>query len=66
MAKTSAFNAGAVGSIPGRGAKIPYALWPKKHKTSNENNIVINSIKTFKMVQVKNKAKGKKDDPLGH
>ena len=55
-----------MGSIPGRGAKIPYALWPKKHKTSNENNIVINSIKTFKMVQVKNKAKGKKDDPLGH
>ena len=27
--KTSPSNAGGVGSIPGRGAKIPHALWPK-------------------------------------
>ena len=30
MVKTSPSNAGAVGSIPGRGAKIPHASWPKK------------------------------------
>ena len=27
-----ASNAGGVGSIPGQGAKIPYASWPKKPK----------------------------------
>ena len=36
MVKTSPFNAGTVGSIPGQQAKIPHALWPKnqniKHK----------------------------------
>ena len=33
--KTSLSNAGAVGSIPGQGAKIPHASWPNKpkHKT---------------------------------
>ena len=29
VVKTSPSNAGCVGSIPGRGAKIPHALWPK-------------------------------------
>ena len=32
MVKTSTSNAGVMGSIPGLGNKIPYALWPK-----NEN-----------------------------
>ena len=32
MVKTSASNVGGVGSIPGWGAKIPHALWPKKPK----------------------------------
>ena len=29
MVKTSPSNAGTVGSIPGQGAKISHALWPK-------------------------------------
>ena len=29
VVKTSPSNAGGVGSIPGRGAKIPHASWPK-------------------------------------
>ena len=29
MVKTSASNVGGVGSIPGQGPKIPYALWPQ-------------------------------------
>ena len=43
-------NAGRAGSIPGWGAKIPHAPWPKNH-------IVTKSIKTFKMVHVKKKKK---------
>ena len=30
MVKTSLSNAGCAGSIPGQGAKIPHASWPKK------------------------------------
>ena len=35
VVKTSPSNAGGAGSIPGQGAKIPHASWPKnqKHKT---------------------------------
>ena len=29
-------NAGGVGSIPGRGSKIPHASWPKKPKHIRE------------------------------
>ena len=29
VVKTSPSNAGGAGSIPGRGAKIPHAPWPK-------------------------------------
>ena len=29
VTKTSPSNAGGVDSIPGRGARIPHALWPK-------------------------------------
>ena len=29
MVETPPSNAGGVGSIPGRGAKIPHASWPK-------------------------------------
>ena len=32
MVKTSPSNAGGAGSIPGRGAKIPHASWPKIQK----------------------------------
>ena len=30
VVKTSPSKAGGAGSIPGRGAKIPHASWPKK------------------------------------
>ena len=36
MVKTLPSNAGGVGSIPGRGAKIPQALGPKKLKHETE------------------------------
>ena len=45
-------NAGDVGSIPGQGAKIPHASWTKNQ---NINNIITDSIKTFKMVHIKKK-----------
>ena len=32
MVKTLPSNVGDVGSIPFRGVKIPYALWPKKQE----------------------------------
>ena len=35
MVRTSSSNAGCVGSIPGRGAKIPHTVWPKKKKKKN-------------------------------
>jgi len=47
MVKISSSNARGVGSVPGLGAKILHALWLKKHKTYNKNNIVTNSLKTF-------------------
>ena len=36
--KTLPSNAGGVGLIPGQGARIPDALWPKKKK--NKTNII--------------------------
>ena len=36
MVKTSSSNVGGAGSITGRGAKIPQALWPKKPKHKTE------------------------------
>ena len=50
MVKTSPFNVGGVGSMPGWEAKIPHPWWPKKQ---NRSNIVTNSIKTLKMVCIK-------------
>ena len=38
MVGTSPSNAGGVGLIPGQGARIPDALWPKKKK--NKTNII--------------------------
>ena len=35
LVKTSPPNAGSAGSIPGWGAKIPQALWPKNQNRSN-------------------------------
>ena len=48
-------NAGGAGLIPGQGAKIPHALWPKNQNIKNRSNIVRNSIKTLKMVHIKKK-----------
>ena len=59
MVKTSHFNAGGAGSIPGLGAKIPCALWPKT-KTENTNNILINSIKVRNMVHIHKNIKERK------
>ena len=36
MLRLSAFNAGSVGSDPGRGAKIPHALGPKNQNIKEE------------------------------
>ena len=46
VVKTSPFNAGIVGSIPGQGAKILHALWPKKQNIKSRNIVVTSSIKT--------------------
>ena len=45
--KTSPSNVRGAGLIPGRGAKIIYASWPKDLSIKTET-IVINSIKDFK------------------
>ena len=39
-------NAEGAGSIPDRGAKIPYAPWPRNQDINNISNTVTNSIKT--------------------
>ena len=53
MVKTAHSNAGGVGSIPGREAKIPHASGPKTPNIEERNNVVMNSIKTLKMVHIK-------------
>ena len=45
VVNTSPSNAEGAGSIPGLGAKIPYALWPRNQDINNISNIVTNSIK---------------------
>ena len=45
VVNTSPSNAEGAGSIPGRGAKIPYALWPRNQDINNISNIATNSIK---------------------
>ena len=39
---------------------MPHALWPRNQNIINRNNIVTNSIKALKMVQIKNIKKKKK------
>ena len=49
-------KAEGTGLIPGQGAKIPHAFQPKNQNIKKKiNHIVTNSIKTLKMVHVKNK-----------
>ena len=45
--RTCPFNAGSVGSIPGRAAKIPHVSRPKNQ---NRNSSATDSIKALKMV----------------
>ena len=51
MVETSPSNAGGVGLIPGQGAKISHALWPKKQNVK-QNSVVTNSIKSLKMAHI--------------
>ena len=53
--KTSPSNTGGEGLIPGQGAKIPHASWPKNQNIKNRSNVVTNSISTLKMVHIKKK-----------
>ena len=64
--KTSPSNARDMGSVPGWGAKISYALWPKKEKENIKQNQYCNKFnKTLKMVQKKKTTKNLlKDFPL--
>ena len=48
-AKTWPSTAEVKGLVPGRGAKIPHASWPKyQNPIKNRTNVVTNSVKTFK------------------
>ena len=51
---------GSVGSIPGQGAKMPYASGPENQNINHRGKIVINSIKTLKMIYIKRKRKKEK------
>ena len=39
MLRLHASNAGGAGSIPGRGTKIPHAVWCGQKKNNNNNNL---------------------------
>ena len=41
-------------SILGQRAKMPRASWPKHQNIQNRSNVITNSIKTLKMVHIKN------------
>ena len=65
--KTSPSIAGGVGSIPGRGAKIPHASWPKNQNVKQKQ--YCNKFnKDFKSGAIKKKEnlKKKKDHSLRH
>ena len=57
VVKTLPSNPGGASSIPGQGVRIPHALQPKQNKAKNRGNIIMNSIKTLKMVHIKKKKK---------
>ena len=56
VVKTPPSDAGSTGLIPGQGAKILRALWPKRQNIKIKSNMVTNSIKTLKMVHIKRKS----------
>ena len=47
VVRTSLTDAGGIGLIPGWGAQIPHALWPK-NQDIKQSNIVTNSVKSLK------------------
>lgn len=49
MLKTFPSSAEGVGSMPGGGAKIPYASLPSNQNIHNRSNLVTNLIKALKM-----------------
>jgi len=51
--KTSPSNAKGMGSIPGRGSRIPHASQPKNQNIKQKQYCKKNSIKTFKMVHIR-------------
>ena len=53
MGKTLPSSAGGAGLISEWETKILHALWPKNQNIKNRSNIVINSIKTLKIVRYK-------------
>ena len=59
VVKTSPPNAGVLGSVPGWGAKIPDALWPK-NQNIKQKEYCKKFTKTLKMVHVKKKIFKKK------
>ena len=58
MVKTSPSNAGGVGSIPGVGAKIPPASWPK-NQNIKQKQYCNKFNKDLKMVHIKKINKNK-------
>ena len=48
MVKTLPSNAGGAGSIPGQGAKIPHASWPKNQNIKKKKQYCNKSNKDFK------------------
>ena len=61
MVKASTSNAGSAYLIPGPGAEIPHALGPKTQNIKR-NDTVTNSIKTSKVIHIKNKSFFKKKE----
>ena len=65
MVKTSPFNAGSMGSIPGQRAKVPHALWPKNQNIKQKQ--CCNKInKDFKNGPHRKKNLKKKTDRKSH
>ena len=53
MVKTFPLNAEGADSIPGWGARIPHASWPKNQNLNNGSNIVVTSKRLLKMAHSK-------------
>ena len=65
VVKTLPSSAGGAGLIPGQGAKISPAFWPK-NPPKYTSNVVTNSIKTIKMAHLKKIFKNKNKSHGSH